>query len=264
MEVKRHGYRPLMRALCFLVAWVFGIVFISYILFYFSCAFLSWLFAASYTFILCSTFCYFFEEKSVWDLGLRVGKSSVLNFVLGVFVGMSMITTVFLLEYGLRLVIVELNSGFDIIYLIYGLLMSLFVGFMEELVFRGYFFQNALLSLDENLSILLSSIIFGLMHIFNPHVSFLAVIVISVIGVLLAICYLKTQTLYLPMGVHFAWNFFEGFVYGFPISGNKVQGFLITRVEGSTWLTFSKTPGSTSFMSSSEALSMAASSLDAR
>lgn len=237
LKVGERGYRPLVHALCFLAVWIFGMFSIFHILFYEPYTFLCWLFALAYTLILCYVFCNFLEHKSVWDLGLRIREGEVLNFVLGTLIGIFMITVVFLIEYHLKLIYVEANSEIHISYLVYGLLTSLSVALMEELVFRGYLFQNALLSLSENQSILLSSIIFGLMHIFNPNVNFLAIIVISVIGVLLAICYLRTQTLYLPIGIHFAWNYFEGFIYGFPISGNEVKGILITKSEGTVWLT---------------------------
>ncbi|MCD6163826.1 MAG: CPBP family intramembrane metalloprotease, partial [Candidatus Odinarchaeota archaeon] len=174
---------------------------------------------------------------SIWNLGLKTHKKNVLDFILGIFVGVFMISTVFVTEINLGLIRIEINSKINIGYLVYGLLASLSVAFMEELVFRGYLFQNALLSLSENQAILISSIVFGLMHVFNPNVNFLAMIVISIIGALLAICYLKTQGLHFPIGLHFTWNFFEGYIYGFPISGNKVEGILVTIVKGPAWLT---------------------------
>jgi len=237
LEAGKHVYQPLVRAFCFLVIWVLGIILISHVLFYFSYIFLYWFFAAVYTFILCYIFCNYIEHKSIWNLGLKTHKKNVLDFILGIFVGVFMISTVFVTEINLGLIRIEINSKINIGYLVYGLLASLSVAFMEELVFRGYLFQNALLSLSENQAILISSIVFGLMHVFNPNVNFLAMIVISVIGVLLAICYLKTQGLHFPIGLHFTWNFFEGYIYGFPISGNKVEGILVTIVKGPAWLT---------------------------
>ncbi|RLG70853.1 MAG: hypothetical protein DRO23_12780 [Thermoprotei archaeon] len=43
--------------------------------------------------------------------------------------------------------------------------------------------------------------------------------------------------MYLPIGLHFAWNYFEGFVYGFPVSGREIEGLLLTKVKGPAWLT---------------------------
>ena len=237
METGKHVYQPLVRAFCFLVIWVLGIILISHVLFHLSYVFLYWFFAAVYTFILCYVFCSFIEHRSIWSLGLKTREKDVLDFVLGIFIGLFMITTVFLMEISLGLIRIEINSKIEISYLVYGLLASLSVAFMEELIFRGYLFQNALLSLNENQAILISSIVFGLMHIFNPNVNFLAIVVISIIGILLAICYLKTQGLHFPIGLHFAWNFFEGYIYGFPISGNRVEGVLVTIIEGPAWLT---------------------------
>lgn len=237
LETGKHVFQPLVRAFCFLVIWMFGIILISHILLHLSYVFLYWFFAVAYTFILCYVFCSFVEHRSIWSLGLRTHRKSVLNFVLGIFIGLLLITTVFLLEISLGLIRIEMNSKIEISYLVYGLLISLSVAFMEELIFRGYLFQNALLSLNENQAILISSIVFGLMHVFNPNVNFLAIVAISIIGTLLALCYLKTQELYFPIGLHFAWNFFEGYIYGLPISGEKVEGVLVTTIKGAAWLT---------------------------
>jgi len=237
LEARKQIYQPLVRAFCFLVIWVLGIILISHVLFHLSYVFLYWFFAAVYTFILCYVFCSFIEHVSIWSLGLKVRGKSMLSFVSGILLGFIMITAVFLTEISLGVIYIELNSKVKVSYLIYGLLASLSVAFMEELVFRGYLFRNVALSLNENSAILVSSIVFGLMHVFNPNVNFLAIIVISIVGVLLAISYLKTQELYFPIGLHFAWNFFEGYIYGFPISGSKVEGVLVINTKGSTWLT---------------------------
>ncbi len=56
-------------------------------------------------------------------------------------------------------------------------------------------------------------------------------------GVLLGACYLATRRMWLAIGVHAAWNFVEGGVYGAPVSGYAVPGWLRSSLTGQEWLT---------------------------
>ncbi len=226
-----------MRAFQFLAIWIFGVISISIILYHTSYTVLYEFSTAVYTFILCYVFCNVLDRKSVLDLGLRLRKTEVINLILGILIGVFMITAIFLIEWGLKLVYIEVNSNIDLNYLIYGILTFFLVALVEETVFRGYFLQRLLLSLDEKYAIFLSSVTFGILHFFNPNVNFLGFMMISTMGVLLGLCYLETRSLYLPIGLHFAWNYFEGFVYGFPVSGREIEGLFLTKVEGPAWLT---------------------------
>lgn len=237
MENDKSVYLSVTRASHFLVIWILGLILISIILYYLSLTILYEFSIAIYTFILCYTFCNFLDRESILDLGLRLRKVEVINLFVGILIGAFMMTLIFLIELGFKLVYVKVNNNVVFNYLIYGILTFFLVGFTEELVFRGYFLNRLLLSLDEKYAILLSSIIFSLLHFFNPNANFLGFMVLSTMGVLLGLCYLKTRSLYLPIGLHFAWNYFEGFVYGLPVSGREIKGLLLSRVEGPSWLT---------------------------
>jgi hypothetical protein len=56
--------------------------------------------------------------------------------------------------------------------------------------------------------------------LFNPNLSWLAFLGLFLSGLFLAYGYLRTEQLWLPIGLHLGWNFFEGIVFGFPVSGN--------------------------------------------
>ncbi|HHY80465.1 MAG TPA: CPBP family intramembrane metalloprotease [Thermoanaerobacter sp.] len=98
------------------------------------------------------------------------------------------------------------------------------VGLEEELMSRGYFI-NALNQMGKPwLSVLISSIIFSLMHILNPNIVFLGLLNIFLIGVLFSYMYLKTGNLWMPIGYHISWNYFQGYIFGFNVSGNAIRG----------------------------------------
>jgi membrane protease YdiL (CAAX protease family) len=97
----------------------------------------------------------------------------------------------------------------------------LFVGaaYQEELLSRGYHLQNLAQGTNLPLAVLLSSLIFSLLHLGNPNVSWMAIVGLLAAGFFLAYAYLRTKSLWLPIGIHLGWNFFEGTVFGFPVSG---------------------------------------------
>lgn len=98
-------------------------------------------------------------------------------------------------------------------------LVFLFVGWYEELLSRGYHLQNLADGLNLPLAVFISSAIFALLHFFNPYASWVSTLGILAAGYFLAYGYLRTTQLWLSIGLHIGWNFFEGPVFGFPVSG---------------------------------------------
>jgi hypothetical protein len=104
------------------------------------------------------------------------------------------------------------------------LVVILLVGgaLLEELSFRGYPFQRLVEAVRPVGAIAVLSILFGAIHLQNPNaggVLSLGFFNTILVGVLFAYAYLRTKTLWLPIGMHFSWNFFLGVVYGLPVSG---------------------------------------------
>jgi hypothetical protein len=78
----------------------------------------------------------------------------------------------------------------------------------------------------------LSSTLFALGHLFNPNMSVPAAIGLFLAGLFLAYAYLRTRRLWLPIGLHIGWNFFESTVLGFPVSGLSLFGLLENSLAG--------------------------------
>ena len=86
-------------------------------------------------------------------------------------------------------------------------------------------------------AVVLSSVVFGLAHIFNPNAGWISTLGIIAAGFFLAFGYLRTRQLWLPIGLHIGWNFFLGPVFGFPVSGLEPFHLLGLNVSGPDLIT---------------------------
>jgi membrane protease YdiL (CAAX protease family) len=121
------------------------------------------------------------------------------------------------------------------------LVLLVFGAIYEELSFRGYAFQSLTKSVGPIASIATFSIWFGAVHLMNPHsggiLSWSFVNTIAV-GALFAVAYLRTRTLWMPIGMHFGWNFALGTLFGLPVSGLDYFAVLVHgKAIGPKWLT---------------------------
>ncbi|WP_405393570.1 CPBP family intramembrane glutamic endopeptidase [Microbispora hainanensis] len=109
----------------------------------------------------------------------------------------------------------------------------------EELLFRGVLFRIVEERTGTWIALGLSGLVFGLMHLGNEHASLWGAIAIAVeSGGMLAAAYAATRTLWLPIGVHFGWNFAEAGIFSAEVSGNgATHGLLNSVTSGPALLT---------------------------
>jgi len=108
----------------------------------------------------------------------------------------------------------------------------------EELLFRGYPFQKLVESLGPVGAVAVSSACFGLAHLGNSHHTWISTLNTMLVGIAFSIAYLRTRSLWMPVGMHFTWNYVQGFVLGLPVSGYKFSpSVLHAQVYGAAWLT---------------------------
>ncbi len=111
--------------------------------------------------------------------------------------------------------------------------IGLFPAFFEEIITRGIIFRITEDSLGTWLAILFSALFFGFAHILNPGATWIAALCIAVeAGLLLAAAFITTRRLWLPIGLHFAWNFTLGGIFGSLVSGQSVAGLLKSTLRG--------------------------------
>lgn len=105
--------------------------------------------------------------------------------------------------------------------------------FMEEILFRGILFRWVEEFAGSWAALVVTSALFGLAHIFNANATWFSTLAIAVeAGLLLGGAYMLTRSLWLPIGLHAAWNFTQGEVFGVPVSGGAVHGLVRSRLSG--------------------------------
>jgi hypothetical protein len=110
---------------------------------------------------------------------------------------------------------------------------ALMPAFMEELLFRGILFRWIEEFGGSWAALTVTSALFGLAHSQNPGATWLSSCAVGVeAGLLLGGAYMLTRNLWMPIGLHAAWNFTQGPILGVPVSGNQVHGYFQAKLSG--------------------------------
>lgn len=188
---------------------------------------------------------YWIDRRPWRDLGFRMGRAWWIDLGFGLGLGAVLMTFVFVVEYVAGWVEVRERFAVDLadtpfaIAILGPLAVFVVVGITEELLSRGYQLRN----LAEGLNMrwwgarpaiiaawVISSSLFGLLHIFNPNATSISTVYLMLAGLFLGLGYVLTGRLGLPIGLHITWNFFQGNVYGFPVSGNTVRSATVVAI----------------------------------
>ena len=174
-----------------------------------------------------------FEGRELTELSL---SSLLPQLGLGLLLGLIFISIIIL--------IISLFGGYQITgynkpeVMIPVLFMSLSAGIFEEILTRGALFRIVEDGLGTWWSVLISALVFGFLHIWNPNATvFSSLSIAMTAGVVLALFYVLTRKLWVPIGIHIAWNFTLGGIYGAAVSGGDAEGLIISEMKGSDLLT---------------------------
>jgi membrane protease YdiL (CAAX protease family) len=103
----------------------------------------------------------------------------------------------------------------------------------EEVLFRGILFRWIEAFGGSWAALVVTSALFGLVHIFNPNATWFSSFAIALeAGLLLGGAYMVTRSLWLPIGLHAGWNFTQGAIFGVPVSGIAVHGLVKAELSG--------------------------------
>jgi membrane protease YdiL (CAAX protease family) len=175
------------------------------------------------------------DKQSVLSMGFRwkgYGKHAAAGFFLGILLLSAGALVLVLLQF-LFFTSAEFHPG----ELLLSLLFFIIVAFTEEIAFRGYILNNLLQSTNKWTALIVSSLLFSLFHAANANISVLALLNIFVAGFLLGINYIFTRNIWFAVFLHFSWNFFQGPVFGFEVSGTSITGLLQQTLKGPELLT---------------------------
>ena len=157
-----------------------------------------------------------YEDRKIDELSMRKClKHTGIGFLWGVLM-MAAIIVIFAMSGWYKVVGCSFNAG-----IIYRYLMTYFVVAVgEEIVFRGIMFRLLDSQFNVWVALLISAVVFGIAHIINPNATAVSTISISLAsGVLFGLLFKYYRTLWVPIGIHWSWNFVQGTVTGSPVSG---------------------------------------------
>lgn len=183
-----------------------------------------------------------FEKRPLHSVGLPVHRRIMREISQGLIIGGVMMSIVFLTQYGAGWIELEWRElGYFDFFAVIAITLLFFIlaGFGEELFFRGYPFQTLVESIKAPAAVIIMSVAFSAAHSMNPNVSMPALFNIFLAGIWLSIAYLKTRTLWFPAGLHVSWNFFQGTIYSYPVSGQLLEdkSLFISSITGPAILT---------------------------
>ena len=190
------------------------------------------------TLLIVWIFTKYLDRKQFIDLGFSI-KNRTKDILFGLLAGFAMMGLGTLILWGNgNLSIDAINFGF--LSLLQSFFLFILVSVNEEVFVRGYILPNFMDSMNRYLALVLSSLIFTGLHLFNPNVSVLGVTNIFLAGILLGIGYIFTKNLWFPLALHFSWNFFQGPIFGFEVSGTDSNSLISQSINGSELLTGGK------------------------
>jgi membrane protease YdiL (CAAX protease family) len=146
----------------------------------------------------------------------------LLGFVLPIFI-ISTGTIILVRLNQLNIVSIKFN-GSDCLF---GILLFSVVSVGEEILCRGYILNNLMSSINKYRALLITSVIFALLHGFNSNLSWIGMVNLLLAGVLLGSTYIYTKNLWFPISLHLFWNFIQGCVFDYNVSGMDVNSFFL-------------------------------------
>jgi membrane protease YdiL (CAAX protease family) len=186
------------------------------------------------------------DRRPFHTLGLQLNRKWWQDFGFGLLLGIILMSCIFGTEWLLGWVTVTnwLYVGLPqtpfAVAIWQPIVLFIVVGINEELLSRGYQLRNLAegfaasnlgKSIPVTLAWLFSSTLFGLLHIFNPNSTWVSTAVLILAGGCLGLGYVLTGRLAIPIGLHITWNFFQGNVFGFPVSGNTLSATTVLQIE---------------------------------
>ena len=177
----------------------------------------------------------FIDRKPLESIGLRI-KGYEKDLKMGLALGAGLIAIGFLILFILGYLSVD-GFSFPVGTLILYFLLFVVVSFHEEIMMRGYVLNNLMQSMNRYAALSISSVIFMSIHLLNPNVNFLSVVNLFLAGIVLGIYYIHKPNLWLPIGMHLTWNFFQGPIFGFEVSGIETKSIINQSVRGNEIIT---------------------------
>ena len=164
------------------------------------------------------------EKRVVTEMSV---KGIVKNLMLGTLIGVML--------QSLTVLVIYLNNDFHVVavnpvsFIIIPFTVAFTVAIFEEILIRGILFRIIEEKLGSYIALTISAIIFGGLHLINTNSSLVSATCVAIeAGLLLGAAYIYSKNLWLPIAIHFAWNFMQSGIFGAITSGNEQTNSLFT------------------------------------
>ena len=182
------------------------------------------------------TYIYFYSKFEKREIGEFSSKGIKKNILLGLLIGTAL--------QGLTILVICVWGKFQIIsinpfsYIITPFAVAFSVAIFEEILLRGIVFRIIEEKLGSYISLAISAIIFGAAHLLNPDSSLISTLCIGIVGFMFGAAYIYSRSLWLPIAIHFSWNFVQSGIFGAITSGNeKTSSLFNTNISGDNLIT---------------------------
>lgn len=163
-------------------------------------------------------------------------KGLAKNLIIGASIG-------FILQ-SLTILVIYLNGSYSVIninpvsFILIPFALMFTVAIIEEILVRGIIFRIMEEKLGSYVSLTISSLLFGVLHLANPHSTLISSICITTAGFLMGAAFIYSRNLWMPIALHFAWNFTQSGIFGAITSGNdKTKSLLEAKIQGPEFIT---------------------------
>ena len=158
------------------------------------------------------------------SIGFQI-KGRIKDILFGVFLGFAIMAIGYFSLLSLNEIAFESYVA-DVQSIILSIIFFTSVSVMEETLCRGYILGQLLETSNKYAALVVSSIIFTALHALNPNMATIPILNLFLAGILLGITYIYTKNLWFPIALHFSWNFFQGSIFGFEVSGQRMYSVI--------------------------------------
>jgi len=174
-----------------------------------------------------------YDKRTVTEFAT---KGLAKNLIIGASIG-------FILQ-SLTILVIHLNGSYSVIsinpvsFILIPFALMFTVAIIEEILVRGIIFRIMEEKLGSYVSLTISSVLFGVLHLANPHSTLISSICITTAGFLMGAAFIYSRNLWMPIALHFGWNFTQSGIFGAITSGNeKTKSLLEAKIQGPEFIT---------------------------
>jgi membrane protease YdiL (CAAX protease family) len=174
-----------------------------------------------------------YDKRAITEFS---AKGLAKNLTIGILIG-------FVLQ-SFTILVMYLNGNYSVVkinpvsFILIPFAIMFTVAIIEEILVRGIIFRIVEEKLGSYISLTISSLLFGVFHLVNPHGTLISGICITTAGFMLGAAFIYSRNLWFPIALHFAWNFTQSGIFGAITSGNeKTSSLLEAKIQGPEFIT---------------------------